>query len=75
MSARAESPPTSPERACPRAPKCAEKYQSRISGPLFDRIDLHVDVAAVNPMDLTLSPPAENSGTIVARVARTRAAM
>ena len=60
-------------QACSRAPKCAEDYQSRISGPLFDRIDLHVEVAAVNPMDLTLPPPAEDSGTIAARVARTRA--
>lgn len=45
---------------------------SRISGPLFDRIDLHVEVGAVNPMDLTLPPPAENSAAIAARVARAR---
>ena len=36
-----------PAQACGRAPKCAGDYQQRISGPLFDRIDLHVDVAAV----------------------------
>jgi magnesium chelatase family protein len=36
-----------PALGCGRAPKCAGDYQSRISGPLFDRIDLHVDVAAV----------------------------
>ncbi len=59
-------------QACSRAPKCAEEYQSRISGPLFDRIDLHVEVAAVNPMDLTLPPPAEDNAAIAARVARTR---
>jgi len=39
---------------------------SRISGPLFDRIDLHVEVGAVNPMDLTLPPPAEGSRAIAA---------
>src|SRR3954453_9495041 len=33
-----------PGQACGRAPKCAIEYQSKISGPLFDRIDLHVDV-------------------------------
>ena len=59
-------------QACSRAPKCAEEYQSRISGPLFDRIDLHVEVGAVNPMDLTLPPPAENSRAIASRVARAR---
>ncbi|MBM3564958.1 MAG: YifB family Mg chelatase-like AAA ATPase [Alphaproteobacteria bacterium] len=59
-------------QACSRAPKCAEEYQSRISGPLFDRIDLHVEVAAVNPMDLTLPPPAEDSRAVAARVAQAR---
>ncbi|MFQ5765599.1 MAG: YifB family Mg chelatase-like AAA ATPase, partial [Rhodospirillales bacterium] len=33
-----------PAEACSRAPQCARDYQSKISGPLFDRIDLHVDV-------------------------------
>lgn len=39
---------------------------------MFDRIDLHVEVGAVNPMDLTLPPPAENSAVIAARIARAR---
>ncbi len=38
-----------PALACGKAPRCAMDYQSRISGPLFDRIDLHVDVPAVAP--------------------------
>jgi magnesium chelatase family protein len=59
-------------QACSKAPRCAEEYQSRISGPLFDRIDLHVEVGAVNPMDLTLPPPAEGSRAIAARVAAAR---
>ena len=59
--------------ACARAPKCAAEYQTRISGPLFDRIDLHVEVAAVNPSDLSLPPPAEGSAEVAARVAKARA--
>ncbi len=38
--------------ACSRAPKCAADYQARVSGPLLDRIDLHVDVAAVSAADV-----------------------
>jgi magnesium chelatase family protein len=44
----------------------------RISGPLFDRIDLHVDVPAVRPADLSLPPPAEGSAQVAARVAACR---
>src|ERR1700690_587456 len=62
-----------PAQACSRAPKCAVDYQSRISGPLFDRIDLHVDVAAVTASDLTLPPPAEGNEQVAARVAGARA--
>ncbi|MCH7538992.1 MAG: YifB family Mg chelatase-like AAA ATPase [Proteobacteria bacterium] len=61
-----------PELACPRAPRCAIEYQSKISGPLFDRIDLHVDVPAVSPADLTLPPPAEGSAEVAARIAACR---
>jgi len=58
--------------ACSRAPKCAREYQSRISGPLFDRIDLHVDVPAVAAADLSLPPPAEGTAEVAARVAVAR---
>ena len=58
-----------PALACGRAPKCAIDYQSKISGPLFDRIDLHVDVPAVDLADLSLPPPAEGSAEVAARVA------
>ena len=61
-----------PALACSKAPKCAQDYQGEISGPLFDRIDLHVDVRAVNPADLDLPPAAESSAAIAARVARAR---
>jgi magnesium chelatase family protein len=58
--------------ACSRAPKCAIDYQSRLSGPLLDRIDLHVDVPAVEAADLTLPPPAEGSTQVAARVQAAR---
>lgn len=61
-----------PERACTRAPKCAVDYQSKLSGPLIDRIDLHVEVSSVSAQDLTLPPPAEGSAEIAARVAAAR---
>jgi len=58
--------------ACGRAPRCAVDYQAKISGPLFDRIDLHVDVAAVKASDLALPPPRESSAEIAMRVAVAR---
>lgn len=61
-----------PGLACSRAPKCAADYQAKISGPLFDRIDLHVDVPAVAAADLSLPPPAEGSAQVAARVAEAR---
>jgi magnesium chelatase family protein len=61
-----------PALACSRVPRCARDYQLKISGPLFDRIDLHVDVPAVSAADLTLPPPAEGSAEIAERVAAAR---
>jgi len=62
-----------PALGCGRAPKCAGDYQSRISGPLFDRIDMHVEVAGVSASDLALPPAAEGSEAVAARVAGARA--
>jgi magnesium chelatase family protein len=61
-----------PGLACTRAPRCATDYQSKISGPLFDRIDLHVDVPAVSASDLTLPPAAESSAQVLKRVEAAR---
>ena len=61
-----------PALGCGRAPRCGQDYQSRISGPLFDRIDLHVEVPAVAPADLSLPPPAEGSAEVAARVQAAR---
>jgi magnesium chelatase family protein len=59
--------------ACSRAPKCAADYQAKVSGPLLDRIDLHVEMPAVSAADLVLPPPAEDSAEVAARVAAARA--
>ncbi|CAA9499594.1 MAG: MG(2+) CHELATASE FAMILY PROTEIN / ComM-related protein [uncultured Sphingomonas sp.] len=58
-----------PALACSRALRCAADYQARVSGPLLDRIDLHVEVPSVSAADLTLPPPAEGSGEVAERVA------
>jgi magnesium chelatase family protein len=62
-----------PALACSRAPRCAADYQAKVSGPLLDRIDLHVEVQPVTAADLVLPPPAEGSAEVAARVADVRA--
>ena len=64
-----------PGYACRRGPntRCAAEYQTRISGPLLDRIDLNIEVPAVTAADLILPPPAEGSKEVAARVAQARA--
>ena len=58
--------------ACSRAPRCAADYQAKVSGPMLDRIDLHVEVAGVSAADLVLPPPAEGSKEVAARVKAAR---
>lgn len=58
--------------ACSRAPRCAADYQSKVSGPLLDRIDLHVEVDPVRAADLALPPHDEGSAQVAARVAHAR---
>ncbi len=62
-----------PGHTCARGPRCASEYQARLSGPLLDRIDLHVEVGAVSAMDLSLPPPAEGSAEVAQRVSAARA--
>jgi magnesium chelatase family protein len=64
-----------PGFACKRGPnqRCAADYQARLSGPLIDRVDLHIEVPAVTAADLILPPPSEGSREVAARVARARA--
>ncbi|MBI1260189.1 MAG: YifB family Mg chelatase-like AAA ATPase [Rhizobiales bacterium] len=59
-------------RACARVPRCMGDYQAKLSGPLLDRIDIHIEVPPVSPADLSLPPPAEGSAEVARRVARAR---
>ena len=61
-----------PMLACARAPKCAADYQAKVSGPLLDRIDLHVEVEPVPASDLLDPRPSEASSAVAARVAAAR---
>jgi len=61
-------------QGCGRAPRCGVDYQSKLSGPLIDRIDIHVEVSSVSAADLSLPPPSEDSAIVAARVAGAREA-
>jgi magnesium chelatase family protein len=65
---------TEPGFTCRRGAnvRCAADYQGRISGPLLDRIDLHIEVPAVTAADLILPPPTEGSREVAERVAQAR---
>jgi magnesium chelatase family protein len=56
-----------PRMSCRCPPPLVERYRSRISGPLLDRIDLHVEVPAVTLRELR-SRPSERSSEVAARV-------
>ena len=62
-----------PEKECTCGPGVVQKYLSKISGPLLDRIDLHVEVTPVNFNELTSAFEAEKSEKIRARVIKARA--
>ncbi|GGH64174.1 ATP-dependent protease [Comamonas phosphati] len=59
-------------RACRCTPDQVARYQSRISGPLLDRIDLHVEVSALPAQELLEAPGGETSSAVRSRVARAR---
>jgi magnesium chelatase family protein len=63
-----------PTRECRCSPLQIQRYVGRISGPLLDRIDIHIDVPAVRFRELTGDPPpdAEDSATIRQRVIKAR---
>ena len=59
-------------RACRCSPDQVARYQARISGPLLDRIDLHVEVAALSPEELLAAPEGESSAAVQQRVIAAR---
>jgi magnesium chelatase family protein len=61
-----------PERACSCPPGAVQKYLNRISGPLLDRIDLHVEVTPIGFNELSGSDPGETSASIRNRVLHAR---
>ncbi len=62
----------SPQRACRCTPDQVARYQGKLSGPLLDRIDLHVEVPAVPAEELLGAPPGESSAAVRARVEAAR---
>jgi len=61
-----------PEKECVCAPGVVQKYLNKISGPLLDRIDLHVEVTPVSFAELTKERLSEKSEDIRARVVKAR---
>lgn len=61
-----------PETKCSCPPGAVQKYLSRISGPLLDRIDLHVEVTPTSFKDLMVITPGEKSDVIRDRVIKAR---
>ncbi len=57
-----------PHHECSCTPTQIQRYKSRLSGPLLDRIDMHIDVPAVQVDKLTQAAPGESSTAIRARV-------
>jgi len=61
-----------PTHPCTCTPVAIHRYRSRISGPLLDRIDIHIEVPAVKYRDLADRGDAESSASIALRVERSR---
>ncbi len=61
-----------PKKGCICAPAAVSKYQKRISGPLLDRIDIHIEVPRLAPDELMERQPGEASAVIQERVLRAR---
>ena len=59
-------------RECHCTPPIIQRYMSKISGPLLDRIDIHIDVPAVNYKEMRVGNEPESSATIRERVVRAR---
>lgn len=60
------------QRACRCTPTQVQRYRARISGPLLDRIDLHVEAPAVSVSELRHAAPGESSATLRGRIQSAR---
>ncbi len=60
------------EDECTKAPRCAEDYQSKLSGPFLDRIDLQVEVPPLSIEELGTQPTGEPSSVVAQRVEKAR---
>ncbi|WP_332814272.1 YifB family Mg chelatase-like AAA ATPase [Ramlibacter sp.] len=56
-----------PHHACRCGPEQVSRYQSRLSGPLLDRIDLQVEVPAISPQELLAASAGEGTASVRAR--------
>ncbi len=61
-----------PRHVCSCTPTKIRRYRNRISGPLLDRIDIHIEVPALKYSEITTRRPAEESAVIRARVNQAR---
>jgi magnesium chelatase family protein len=61
-----------PRNSCTKIPRCAEDYQSKISGPLLDRFDIRVDVLALSTLEMEEDNNSESSEIVAQRVATAR---
>ena len=57
---------------CTCSPAMIHRYRSRLSGPLMDRIDLNINVKAVDSRSMSMAPSEESSSTVAERVAAVR---
>ncbi|RYE05774.1 MAG: ATP-binding protein [Rickettsiaceae bacterium] len=64
-----------PYRMCHKAPKCGSDYQMKLSGPILDRFDLHIEVGAIEPYNyakLAKDKEEESSQSVLERVEKAR---
>lgn len=62
-----------PKRECRCAPSQIQRYRNRVSGPLLDRIDIHIEAPALSLTELRADQPGESSAAIRGRVETARA--
>lgn len=62
-----------PGHVCRRGARCVTDYQSRISGPFLDRVDMRVEVPAIAATDMIAPAPSEASMSVAKRVSAARA--